>query len=257
LKVIILAGGFGTRLSEYTESIPKPLVKIGNKPIIVHIMEIFDEYGFNDFIIATGYKSELIKEYFLNINYLYDDFEIDLKNNNINFLSENNKKNWKIKIVDTGLSTMTGGRLLRLKDFINEPFLLTYGDGLSNVNIIELIKFHESQNKIATVTAVHPIARFGEITILNNQVTNFIEKPQMNNGWINGGFFVFNPKIFEYLSNDNSILEKDALELLSSQSQLSAFKHEGFWQCMDTKRDKDYLESFIMKDIKLPWLKND
>lgn len=257
MKVIILAGGFGTRLSEYTESIPKPLVKIGNKPIIVHIMEIFDKYGFNDFIIATGYKSELIKEYFLNINYLYDDLEIDLTNNNINVLSKNNKKNWKIKIVDTGLSTMTGGRLLRLKDFINESFLLTYGDGLSNVNIIELIKFHESQNKIATVTAVHPIARFGEITILNNQVTNFIEKPQMNNGWINGGFFVFNPKIFDYLSNDNSILEKDALELLSSQSQLSAFKHEGFWQCMDTKRDKDYLESFIMKDIKLPWLRND
>ena len=220
MKVVILAGGFGTRLSEYTRTIPKPLVKIGNKPILVHIMKLYSKYGFNEFIIALGYKGSLIKKYF--------------------------KKNifpWKIELVDTGFNTMTGGRIKRLKKYLkNDQFFLTYGDGVSNVNIKKLLNFHKKNKKIGTLTAVRPPARFGAIKIKNNFVNYFKEKSKLDEGWINGGFFVFEPQFLDYIKNDNTYLEKEPLEKLSKQNQLVAYKHKSFWQCMDTLRDKKILE---------------
>ena len=220
MKVVILAGGLGTRLSEYTKKIPKPMVKINSIPIIVHIMKHYSRYGFKNFYIAAGYKQQIIKNYF-----------------------KNKKFGWKIKIIDTGQKTMTGGRLKRLEKYLkNEAFLLTYGDGLSNVNIKRLIKFHKNNKAFATLTAVRPPARFGAIKIKGKKVTYFKEKSRLNDGWINGGFFVMEPKIFDFIKSDETFLEKEPLFKLGSKNKLNAFKHNGFWQCMDTIRDKEFLE---------------
>tara|TARA_Y100001970_G_C14254343_1_gene874103 strand:- start:2747 stop:3514 length:768 start_codon:yes stop_codon:yes gene_type:complete len=242
MKVAILAGGFGTRLSEYTDKIPKPMVSIGGYPILWHIMNHYSSYGFSDFYIALGYKSELIKKYFLDLNILVDDFSLDMKSGDIKVFSKN-RPSWKITFIETGSESMTGGRVKRLKPYIGEePFMLTYGDGLSNINISELEAFHQSHNKLGTITAVRPIARFGELVINDNLVESFKEKPQVSMSWVNGGFFVFNPIIFDYIENDKTVLEAEPLEKAAREGNLMAFKHDGFWQCMDTKRDRDYLE---------------
>ncbi len=225
-KVVILAGGFGTRISEYSRTIPKPMIKINNKPIIIHIMEHYAKYGFKDFYIALGYKGSIIKQYF-----------------------KKNKFDWNINLIDTGLKTMTGGRLKRLKKFLkNETFFLTYGDGVSNVNIKSLMKFHLKNKKIVTLTAVRPPARFGALKLKGNIVKYFKEKSKLDEGWINGGFFVINPEFFNYIKSDKTFLEKEPLEKVTNIKQLAAFKHLGFWQCMDTKRDKEKLEIILKKN---------
>ena len=242
MKVLILAGGLGTRLSEYTERIPKPMVEIGGKPIIWHIMSNFAFFNHKEFYVALGYKGEKIKEYFLNFKSLNSDFFIDLETNNIQ-VHEANKVDWKINLIQTGQETMTGGRVKRLQKYINnETFLLTYGDGLANVDINKLLKFHRSHGKLVTVTAVRPAARFGELNLNENKVIEFREKPQINEGWINGGFFVIEPKFLKYLKNDSTFLEREPFEKLTKNKELVAYKHKGFWQCMDTLRDKEILE---------------
>jgi glucose-1-phosphate cytidylyltransferase len=253
MKVVILAGGFGTRLSEYTSTVPKPMVKIGGKPILWHIMNIYSSHGFNEFVIALGYKSEVIKEYFLNYYALNSDFEVDLADGSISYTNKA-ESHWKIKLIDTGLNTMTGGRVKRLAQTIgDEPFLLTYGDAVADVNITELVEFHRKSGKKATVTAVHPSARFGELELNgDSEVLSFQEKPQVNKGWINGGFFVFESDIFDLISDDSTILERGPLESLANLNKLAAYKHKGFWQCMDTARDRDYLES-IWNSGNTPW----
>lgn len=242
MKVVILAGGFGTRLSEYTETIPKPMVKIGEKPMLWHIMKIYEKYGYKDFNIALGYKSEVIKDFFLNYREINSDFSIDLANGNIK-THQSTEVDWKVTLVDTGLNSMTGGRIKRMKSFIgNETFLLTYGDGLANIDIEKLVSFHRNHGKLATVTAVHPGARFGELNLDGDVVTSFEEKPQVTQGWINGGYFVFEPEFLDLISDDSTVLEKEPLENAAQMGELRAFKHQGFWKCMDTKRDKDFLE---------------
>ena len=232
MKVVILAGGFGTRLSEYTDSIPKPMVPIGDKPIIEHIMNIYAGYGHKEFYIALGYKGEIIKQYFKNF-----------------------KKDWTINLIDTGADTFTGGRLKRLENYLrDETFLLTYGDGLSDVNIDELTKFHKTHNKIITITAVRPPARFGSLSLKGSNVLKFKEKTQLGESWINGGFFVVNPKFFNFLKDDKTVLESLPLETVTNLKEIKAFKHEGFWQCMDHKLDKDLLEKMI-KEKKAPWIR--
>ncbi len=238
MKIVILAGGLGTRLSEYTHSIPKPMVKIGGRPIIVHIMSHYLKYGFNDFILATGYKNFVFKKYFKNFKKQGSQFETKI----------NNKK-CKITIVDTGKKTMTGGRLKKIKRYLcNKTFMFTYGDGISNVNLKKLIKFHKNNKKIVTVTAVRPPARFGEIILNKNIVSSFKEKPQVTNGWINGGFFVAEKKFLNLIRGDYEILEKFPLETVCRKKQLAAFKHRGFWKCMDVKRDRDELQKIYKKN---------
>ena len=255
MKVVIFAGGLGTRLAEITERIPKPLVKIGTMPIIWHIMKIYSQYGYNEFILPLGYKSELIKEFFLNLKYIKSDFTIDTSNGEIK-MHQNNSDNWKITFVDTGLNTMTGGRLLKLQQYIGEEkFLLTYGDGLANVNINKLLEFHSKNKKMVTITAVRPAARFGEIKILKNthNVSSFREKPRVENGWINGGFFVCEPELFKYLNDDSTVLEHEPLQQICLENELVAYKHDGFWQCMDNKKDHDYLNN-LWEENKRYWL---
>ena len=247
MKVLILAGGFGTRLSEYTESIPKPMVKIGGKPIIWHIMQHYSKYNHFEFNIALGYKGEVIKEFFLNYKALNSDFQINFKNGEILYHS-NSIDNWNVNLIDTGLQTMTGGRVKRFETYLNnETFMLTYGDGLSNVNLDELLSFHKSHKKLVTMTAVRPGARFGELELNGEDVISFKEKPQLGAGWINGGFFVIEPEFLEYIDGDEIMLERQPLEMASKLGQLKAFKHEGFWHCMDTKRDKDRLEKMWLE----------
>ena len=230
MKVVILAGGFGTRLSEYTETIPKPMVKIGDKPMLWHIMKIYEKYGYKDFNIALGYKAEVIKDFFLNYREISSDFTIDLANGNIKTL-QSNELDWKVTLVDTGLNSMTGGRIKRMKRFIgNETFLLTYGDGLANIDIEKLVSFHRNHGKLVTVTAVHPGARFGELNLDGDVVTSFEEKPQVTQGWINGGYFVFEPEFLDFISDDSTVLEKEPLENVAQMGELRAFKHEGFWK---------------------------
>ncbi len=220
MKVVILAGGKGTRLAEFTKKIPKPMIKIKSKPMIYYIMSIFAKYGYKDFIIAAGYKQNYIKRYF-----------------------KQKKFGWKIKVINTGLNSMTGGRLKRLKKYLNnQKFFLTYGDGISNVNINKLLKFHNSNKGYATLTAVRPPARFGAIKILGKKVKIFREKSTLDVGWINGGFFIFESEIFKYLKSDKTILEKEPLTNLGKQKKLNAYKHFGFWYCMDTIRDKEVIE---------------
>ena len=254
MKVIILCGGLGTRISEETQMKPKPMVEIGGLPILWHVMKIYERYDFRDFVIALGYKGGAIKDFFLNYASRMNDLNINLRASTTKYIS-NTTEDWNVSLFDTGQDTLTGGRLLRLKDSINSTFMLTYGDGVCDVNIEELVKFHKSHDKIATVTAVRPTARFGGMKIENQEVTQFQEKPQAGEGWINGGFFVFEPEIFNYLENDKTILERDPLERLSQESQLMAFQHSGFWQCMDTLRDKNFLEK-IYASKQIPWLKS-
>ncbi len=239
MKTVILAGGLGTRLAEYTNAIPKPMVKIGKYPIIVHIMSHYLRYGFNEFILATGYKSKNFKRYFKNFKKSGRPFAAVIKNKRCN-----------ITIVDTGLSTMTGGRLKRIKRFVgsNEDFMFTYGDGISSVNLHKLVKFHKSKKKLITVTAVRPPARFGEILLDKSRVKSFKEKPQVTNGWINGGFFIAKKKFLDLIKGDQDILEKKPLENVSKKRQLMAFKHEGFWKCMDVKRDRDELQKIYKQN---------
>ena len=223
MKVVILAGGFGTRLAEYTKTIPKPMIEIGGKPIILHIMKLYAKYGFKDFYIALGYKGKMIKKFF-------------------------NKKffDWNINLIETGSNTMTGGRLKRLKKHVGkETFMMTYGDGLSNVNLNKLLKFHKKNKKLVTLTAVRPPARFGALKLKGEKVSYFKEKSKLDEGWINGGFFVMEPEFLKFIKSDNTYLEREPLEKISKKRELTAFRHEGFWQCMDTKRDKDLLNKIL------------
>jgi glucose-1-phosphate cytidylyltransferase len=229
MKVVLLAGGFGTRLSEYTKTIPKPMIEVGGQPMLIHIMKQYVKYGFKDFYIALGYRGEIIKKFF-------------------------NKKffDWNINLIETGKNTMTGGRLKRLKKYVGKTtFMMTYGDGLSNVNLGKLLKFHKKSRKLVTLTAVRPPARFGALKLKGNNVSYFKEKSKLDEGWINGGFFVMEPEFLKFIKNDNTYLEREPLETVTRKKQLVAFKHEGFWQCMDTKRDKDKLDKILNNKKKI------
>jgi len=254
MKVVILAGGFGTRLSEETQLIPKPLVEIGGHPILWHIMKIYSYWGYNEFVILTGYKSHIIKEYFINYYTRYSDITIDMAVNSVELHNIRNEP-WKVTVLYTGPDTMTGGRLLRAKKILdNERFMLTYGDGLCNVNIPELVQFHNTSGKLVTLTAVQPAGRFGSIEISNNGIVeSFKEKPVGDGAWINGGFFVMEPGVFDYFTEgDATILERTPMEGLAETGQLNAYKHNGFWQAMDTLKDKKDLTDLWMTG-KAPW----
>lgn len=251
MKAVILCGGFGTRFSEETKKKPKPMIKVGKYPILFHIMKTYESHGITDFILALGYKGFVIKKYFQDEN-----IEKLNKGYNKHANIKTDPKKWNVTFCFSGLRTMTGGRLLRLKKLLKgeKNFLLTYGDGLSNVNIQKLIKFHNQKKKIATVTAVIPSARFGALRLKGDNVKKFSEKPQSGEGWINGGYFVFNEKVFQYLDNDKSVLEEKPLETLSKKNNLVAFKHKKYWQCMDTRREHDLLVE-QWKTKKISWLK--
>jgi len=246
MKVVILCGGMGTRLREETEFRPKPMVEIGGRPILWHIMKIYSHYGFNEFVLCLGYKGETIKEYFLNFEMLNSDFTIELGTTHKNIVvhETHKRENWKITLVDTGLQSMTGARIKRVEPFIDtDIFMLTYGDGVANVNITKLLDFHRLHGKIATVTGVKPLSRFGFLSIHNDTVTSFAEKPPVKEEYINGGFFVFNRALFAYLENDDScIFEREPMERLAAKGELMVYRHDGYWHCMDTIRDRDMLE---------------
>ena len=252
MKAVILAGGFGTRISEETHLKPKPMIEVGDKPILWHIMKSYSSYGINDFVICCGYKGYMIKEYFANYFLHTSDVTFDMKNNEMN-VHRKSAEPWKVTLVDTGLKTMTGGRLKKIKKYVeDESFCFTYGDGVSDINITKLIEFHKKNKMLATVTAVQPPGRFGTLNINKNKVMNFEEKPSGDGNWINAGFFVLEPQIFDYIKDDSTIWEKQPLENLAKQNQLSAYKHTGFWQPLDTLRDKNYLEE-IWNSQKAPW----
>ncbi len=256
MKVVILAGGLGTRLSEETVLKPKPMVEIGGKPILWHIMKIYSHYGFNDFIVLTGYKSHVIKEYFINYYNRYSDVTVDMATNTVEVHKTRNEP-WKVTMLYTGKDTMTGGRIKKAQDYIgNEPFMLTYGDGVSDVNIDELIKCHKESGKLVTMTAVQLSGRFGALVIKDdNMITSFMEKPKGEESWINGGFFVCQPEVFDYIKDgDKTIFERAPLENLAKDKQLNAFKHRGFWQPMDTLRDKKELTE-LWESNQAPWAK--
>jgi glucose-1-phosphate cytidylyltransferase len=254
MKVVILAGGLGTRLSEETVLKPKPMVEIGGMPILWHIMKIYSSYGYNDFVICLGYKGYLIKEFFNNYFLHKSDITIDLKNNKVIF-NESDAEPWTITLVDTGLNSMTGGRIKRIQKQIgNEPFFLTYGDGLSDVNISQLLETHIKGGKYLTVTSVQPHGRFGALNLsTSNEVLSFLEKPKGDGSWINGGFFVCQPEIFNYLFNDETVFEKEPMEALAHQGQMQAYLHYGFWKPMDTLRDKIELEQLWELNNETPW----
>ncbi|MCB0411198.1 MAG: glucose-1-phosphate cytidylyltransferase [Bdellovibrionales bacterium] len=253
MKVVILAGGLGTRLSEETTLKPKPMVEIGGRPILWHLMKIYSAQGFNDFVICCGYKGYLIKEYFSNYNLHLSDVTFDFAKGTTE-IHRNSTENWRVTLVDTGENTMTGGRLKRVADYLNpdEDFCFTYGDGLADISLKNLIDFHRSQKRTATVTVTRPSGRFGATQIDGDQVKAFIEKPSGDNQWINGGFFVLKPRALEYIDGDSSIWERAPLENLAKDGELSAFKHSGFWQPMDTLREKQLLES-LWDQGKAPW----
>lgn len=252
MRTVILAGGRGTRLTEETATRPKPMVEIGGRPILWHLMQFFASFGHKDFLVACGYRGEMIKQYFRDIASHESDFFVDLKTGAIDVLN-GSPLDWKVGLVDTGLDTMTGGRLRRLKPLLSGgTFMCTYGDGLSDVKISALAQFHRTHGKLATVTAVRPPARFGGLAIDGTRVREFTEKPQAEGGWINGGFFVFEPAVLDYITDDSTILERDPLERLAADGELMAFKHEGFFQPMDTLRERDLLES-LWSGGHAPW----
>ena len=253
MKVVILAGGMGTRIQEESYIKPKPLIEIGSKPILWHIMKTYSHYGYKEFVICCGYKGFLIKEYFANFSLHNSDVTINILKNEIK-INKNNNENWKITLVDTGDNTLTGGRILRIKDYVGDQFMLTYGDGVSNININKLVDFHNSNKKIATVTTVQPSGRFGVVKIDKdtNLINDFSEKLKGDGSWINGGYFVLNKEIFKYLDDDQTIWERKPLEKLSKEKGLIAYKHQDFWYAMDTLRDKIYLEN-LWNSNKAPW----
>ena len=254
MKVVILAGGMGTRLSEETDLKPKPMAEIGEKPMLWHIMKIYSHYGFNDFVLCLGYKGYMIKEYFANYFLHQADVTIDMKNNKME-VHHKKAEPWKVTMVDTGPSTMTGGRIKRVQEYVgDEPFMLTYGDGVADVDVNKLIAFHKKQGKLATMTAIQPLGRFGAVNIAaDGKVTSFQEKPQGDGAWINGGFFVLEPKVFDYIKGgDPTIWERAPLENLARDGELAAYTHTGFWKCMDTLRDKTELET-LWQNGKAPW----
>ncbi|NBW82627.1 glucose-1-phosphate cytidylyltransferase [bacterium] len=252
MKCVILAGGLGTRISEESVVRPKPMIEIGGKPILWHIMKIYAAHGVNDFIVCCGYKQYVIKEYFANYFLHNSDVTFDMSKNEMQ-VHEHTNEPWKVTLVDTGEATMTGGRLKRVAKYLGqEDFCFTYGDGLSDVNISELIKFHKESKKLATLTAVQPPGRFGALVMDGTAVSSFAEKPKGDGSWINGGFFVLNPKVINYVENDESIWEREPVEKLAELNQLNAFKHKGFWQPMDTLRDKIHLEE-LWSANKAPW----
>lgn len=252
MKVVLLAGGFGTRLAEYTDVIPKPMVPVGGKPILWHIMKTFAHFGHKDFYVALGYKAAVIKEYFLNYRALNADFTVSLATGAVS-PHQVDPVDWQVTLVHTGDASMTGGRVRRMREYVgNETFMLTYGDGVANVDIDALLRFHRQHGKMVTVTAVRPAARFGELGIEGDRVESFKEKPQMHEGWINGGFFVIEPRFLDLIEGDRTLLEREPLETAARMGELMAFKHDGFWHCMDTKRDHDLLESLWREGA--PWL---
>ena len=252
MKVAILAGGVGSRLSEETVLKPKPMVEIGGRPILWHIMKHYAHYGFSDFVIALGYKGEFIKKYFVDYSSLESDLTVKLATGDVQ-KHANNNPDWTVELTDTGVATLTGGRIKRLHPLIgNERFMLTWGDGVSNVDLHKLLEFHKSHGKIATVTAVHPAARFGHMTFDGDRVVEFSEKPQAAEGWINGAFFVLEPSVFDYIEGDSTHWEKEPMERLAKEGQLMAYRHDDFWQCMDTLRDKVLLEELWLQGNP-PW----
>ena len=253
MKTVILCGGLGTRLSEETQVKPKPMVEIGGRPMLWHIMKIYESHGFNDFTLALGYKGEVIKDYFLNYHARQSDLTVYLHGGEVDY-SNPTAEDWRVSMIDTGANSMTGGRLLRLKPHLESggTFMLTYGDGVSDVDLTALLAFHRSHGRLATVTAVRPPVRFGELSIEKNRVTKFQEKPQAGEGWINGGFFIFEPDVFDFISDDSTLLEREPLEQIAEKGELMVYKHPGYWQCMDTVRDKATLEDLWVND-KAPW----
>ncbi|MGC9450675.1 MAG: glucose-1-phosphate cytidylyltransferase [Oceanipulchritudo sp.] len=252
MKVVILAGGLGSRLAEETQVRPKPMVEIGGIPILIHIMRYYAHFGHEDFYIALGYKGEMIKKYFCDYNDFGSDMTVDLKNNEISKKYESGL-DWLVSLVDTGMMTMTGGRLLRLKPYLKDgPFMLSYGDGVSNVPLDQLLEFHRSHGKLATITAVRPPARYGLLHLEEDRVKEFSEKPQTESGWINGGYFILEPEIFDYIENDDTQWEQQPLERLAAEGQLMAYRHYGYWQCMDTLREKFILER-LWNSGEAPW----
>lgn len=254
MKVVILAGGFGTRISEESHLIPKPMIEIGEKPILWHIMKYYASFGYDEFIICCGYKQYAIKEFFADYYLHMSDVTFDFTAENKMIVHNNNTEPWKVTLIDTGLNTMTGGRIKRVKDYIgDEPFMLTYGDGVANVNIKELVDFHKLHGKIATITAIQPGGRFGMLDFDETESINcFKEKSKEDGGWINGGFMVINSEIFDYIDGDDCIFERYPLETIAAEGQLKAYKHNKFWQCMDTMRDKELLEK-LWTSSKAPW----
>jgi glucose-1-phosphate cytidylyltransferase len=257
MKVVILAGGRGSRISEETDVKPKPMVEVGGKPILWHIMQHYSHYGFNDFVLALGYRADYIKRYVIDYCKLSANLTIKLRSGDIMRHSSNGSSDWTVQLVDTGLDTQTGGRVKRLAPYIgNDTFMLTYGDGVSDVPIDQLVKFHRANGKLATLTAVRPPARFGHMHMDGEMITRFTEKPQTESGWINGGFFVLEPKILDYIPGDETWFEREPLETAAHNRELLAYKHSGFWQCMDTLRDKRYLEELVATD-RAPWIHDD
>lgn len=254
MKVVILAGGLGTRISEETHLKPKPMVEIGDYPIIWHIMKIYSAFGYNDFIICLGYKSYVVKDYFLKYFLYHSDVTIDFTNDNEQMIHNHSVEPWKVTLVETGKETLTGGRVKRIQPYVgNNPFMLTYGDGVADIDVGKLAEYHRSHGQLATVTATQPTGRFGALNLAPNfRVDQFQEKNQGDGGWVNAGFFVLQPEVFDYIEGDQTIFEKAPLETLAKQGELMAFKHSGFWQPMDTLRDKNYLEQ-LWKSGKAPW----
>lgn len=254
MKVVILAGGMGTRISEESHLKPKPMIEVGERPILWHIMKIYSHYGYDEFIICLGYKSNVVKDYFANYFMYESDVTFNFKSGKEIFTHQHSAEKWMVTLVNTGINTMTGGRVKRIQKYVgNEPFLLTYGDGVSDINISELVEFHKSHGNYATVTAAQPLGRFGSLNIAKTgQVTGFVEKPKGDNSWINGGFFVMQPEVFQYLTENDVNVEIGLLQKLADEHQLRAYRHEGFWQPMDTLRDKHLLDE-LWSSGRAPW----
>ena len=254
MKVVILAGGFGTRISEESHLKPKPMIEIGNMPILWHIMKWYSHFGFNEFIICCGYKQHVIKEFFANYYLHHSDITFDFADSGKTIAHKESAEKWKVTVVDTGLNTMTGGRIKRIRNFLgNETFMMTYGDGVSDVNLDALLKFHKNHGLKATLTGVQPEGRFGVLDLEGDHIRSFREKSRDDMGWINGGFMVLEPEVIDYIDGDDTMFEREPLELLADKGQLACYKHKGFWQCMDTLRDKEKLEKLISTN-KAPWM---